>query len=43
MNLSPVKMGALEDEYNQNAPCLLYPSLTRFDTGGEFVFRAGAM
>jgi hypothetical protein len=30
LNLSFVKMGALEDEYKQNGPCLLYSSLTNF-------------
>jgi hypothetical protein len=30
LNLSFVKMGALEDEYKQNGPCLLYSPLTSF-------------
>ena len=29
-NLSFAKMGALEDEYKQNGPCLLYSPLTNF-------------
>jgi hypothetical protein len=30
LNLSFVKMGALEDEYKQHGPCLLYSPLTSF-------------
>jgi hypothetical protein len=30
LNLSFMKMGALEDEYKQNGPCLLYSPLTSF-------------
>ncbi len=30
LNLSFAKMGALEDEYKQNGPCLLYAPLANF-------------